>query len=194
MKDRELRASLQSVGPLLPQLIYSGRVIDGDRRDAICSELGIIFPQRRLATREEACAALWFLHPERAIKLAETDRVIELARLCGTNAADVAATLKRLRPKPKDVHRAPRQSQGQKRVQVLLWVEPQFKHYLRRAGEAAGLNMTEALTRSGWKWIQETLPRAATEGLRRAPSTASVRPRRRPANDVAPAVKLLAKR
>lgn len=193
MKDRELRASLQSVGPLLPQLLYSGRVIDGDRRDAICSELGIVFPQRRLATREEACAALWLLHPERAITLAETDRVLELARLCGTNAVDVAATLKRLRPKPKDAHRSPRQQQGQKRVQVLIWVEPQFKHYLRRAGEVSRLNMTEALTRAGWKYIQETLPRAATEGQRRAPSAASVRPRRA-ANDVSPLGKFSAKR
>lgn len=193
MKDRELKASLQSVGPLLPQLIYSGRVIDGDRRDAICSELGIVFPQRRLATREEACAALWLLHPERAIALAETDRVLELARLCGTNPVDVAQTLRRLRPKKKDAHRAPRQQQGQKRVQVLLWVEPQFKHYLRRAGEHAHLNMTQALTQAGWRWIQETLPRAATEGSRRAPSAASVRPRR-VANDVAPSVKFSAKR
>ncbi len=196
MKERELRASLQSVGPLLPQLLYAGRVIDGQRRDAICSELGIVLPQRRLATREEACAALWLLHPERAIELAETDRVLELARLCGSNAADVSTVLQRLRPKRKDPHRSPRQQQGQKRVQLLIWVEPQFKHYLRRAGEASRLNMTEVLTRAGWKFIQETLPRAATEGQRRAPTLESVRPerRRRVANDVDPPVKFSAKR
>ncbi len=178
MNERELRTSLQSVGPLLPQLIYAGRVVDGSRRDAICTELGIVFPQRRLATREEACAALWVLHPERALELAETDRVLELASLCGTDAINVAAVLARLRPpKPKD-NRAPRQTQGQKRTQILLWVEPQFKHYLQRADEVSGLNMTEALTRAGWRYIQETLPRAATEGSRRAPSLRSVKPKR----------------
>jgi hypothetical protein len=180
MNERELRASLQSVGPLLPQLIYEGRVVDGIRRDAICSELGIIFPQRRLATREEACAALWLVHPERAIAIAQTDRVLELARLCGTDAVHVATVLAQQRPpKPKD-RRAPRQTQGQKRVQILLWVEPQFKHYLQAAKEVSHLNMTEALTRAGWRYIQETLPRAATEGSRRAPSLRSVRPQRAP--------------
>lgn len=160
-------------------LLHAGRVVDGSRRDVICSELGIVLHQRRLVTREEACAALWVLHPARAIELAETDRVLELAALCGTDALDVARVLAQLRPpKPKD-KRAPRQTQGQKRQQLLIWVEPQFKHYLQRAQELTGLNMTQALTAAGWKYIQEALPRAATEGSRRAPSIQSVRPRRR---------------
>lgn len=179
MKERELRDSLRTVGPLLPELIYSGRVVDGAKRDAICIELGIVFPQRRLATREEACAALWVVHPERAIAIAETDRVLELARLCGAQPVDIARVLASLRPaKPKE-RRAPRQTQGQKRVLIQMWVEPQFKHYLQRAEEVDGRNMTEALTRAGWRHIQETLPRAATEGSRRAPSIASVRSKRR---------------
>lgn len=179
MNERELRASLQAVGPLLPELVYAGRVVDGNRRDTICTELGIVFPQRRLTTREEACAALWVLHPERAITIAETDRVLELARLCNAQPVEIARVLASLRPaKPKE-RRAPRQTQGQKRVLIQMWVEPQFKHYLQRSEEVDGLNMTEALTRAGWRHIQETLPRAATEGTRRAPSVAAVRPRRR---------------
>ncbi len=179
MELAEIRSSLLVVGPLLPQLIWAGRVVDGEKRDALCTELGILFPQRRLATREEACAALWLVHPERALVVAETDRVLELARLCSARPVDIARVLAGQRPAPPKVRRSPRQTQGQKNVLVQVWIDPQLKHYLTAAKTDFGKDASSLIREATWSALQRLYPRAATEGARRGPSPELVRPRRR---------------
>lgn len=177
MNEAELRSSLLAVGPLLPQLIWAGRVVDGAKRDFICADIGIILPQKRLLTREEACSALWLVHPDRAIALAETDRVIEIARLCSARPVDVARVLKSQRPKMPPEKRAPRHKQGQKNVLVQVWVDPQFKHYLAAAKTDFGKDASALIREATWAALQKLYPRA-TEGTRRGPSPELVRPRR----------------
>jgi hypothetical protein len=183
MIERELRASLAAVGPLLPVLVYRGRVVDGEKRDRICSELGLIPRTQILHSTGELCAALWVLHPERAIAEAQLARpgltLPELAELCSTRPSDVALALAGQRGKPPRGERSPRRTQGQKSVLIQFWAEPQFKHFVKLAGERAGLDLSATLRVSAWEFVQRNMPRAATEGSARAPGSEWVKPSER---------------
>lgn len=176
MQERELRASLVAVGPLLPVLIWRGRVVDGEKRSRICGELGLVPRTQVLHSLAECCSALWALHRERAVAEARAhmDGVRAIAELCGARVADVAQILAG-KPVKQDT-RAPRKTRSQKTVLVQLWVEPQLKHFIKRAGESEHLDMSAALRVAAWEYVQRTLPRAPDEGGDRAPSERWVKP------------------
>ena len=169
MQDAELRRSLETVGPLLPELYYAGASIDGRRRAVICSQLGLVLPVRYAESLQVACSSLFPLHPSRAIELAGTQSVRDLADLCSVGAAAIASELARTRPTSKPDHRAPRERK-EMRVKVQIWVDPQWKHYVTRAGELERLDLSTAIRRAGWDFVQRTLPNPPTEGTRRGTS------------------------
>lgn len=186
MTEAELRASISAVGPLLPVLKWLGATIDGRRREAICEDLGVLPAVRVLSTLEQACSALWQLHPDRAVALAREHTgghvglpptVRELAALCGVSVSAIAVQLEpKKRAKPEV--RAPRRTVSIKTEIVKFWCEPQFKHYVRLAGAKNGLDLSSTLRVAAWEYVQRELPRAPTEGSRRGPSIEHVRPRK----------------
>lgn len=183
MNERELRASIAAVGPLLPTLVYRGRVVDGEKRDRICSDLGLVPRTLILHSLTEVCSALWSLHPQRAIveAHANSDRVVslqEVAELCSARPSDVALVIAGSKAKP-SATRSPRQTQGQKSVLIQFWAEPQFKHFVQRAGELERLDLSATLRVAAWEFVQRTLPRAAKEGAERAPGLDWVKPNER---------------
>lgn len=183
MQERELRASIEAVGPLLPVLVYRGRVVDGEKRDRICGELGLIPRTLILHSTSEVCGALWVLHPERAIAEAQQAfsalTLPELAALCSARASDVAVVLAGKRAPVAAGERSPRRTQGQKSVLIQFWAEPQFKHFVKVAGERERLDLSATLRVAAWEFVQRTMPRAATEGGARAPAVEWVKPSER---------------
>lgn len=182
--DRELRDSIAAIGPLLPLLVWQNRVIDGARRQAVCAELGLAAPQRRLGSIEEACTALWALHPPRAVALAYEYAeqaglalsVVDVALLCGARVAAVAVIVTQQKgTKPET--RAPRRQRSQKTEHVQLYVDPQWKHFVVKVGRQQGLDLSSTIRIACWEFVQKHLPKAATEGTRRGPPIEMVRPR-----------------
>jgi len=178
MNDGELRSSLQTVGPLLPALIWQGETIDGKRRAAICNELGLVLPVRYAESLQVACSVLWPLHPWRALELAGDRSVRELAGLCSVGAAAVALELSRHRPAPRPERRAGRHTRDEKKVLLQVWVDPQWKHYVQRAGAASNLDLSATVRRAGWDLVQRVLPNPPLEGTRRGAALELVRPER----------------
>lgn len=176
MNDGELRRSLQNVGPLLPALHWQGEVLDGKRRTWFCEELGLFLPVRYAESLQVACSILWPLHPKRALELAGARPVSDIAELCSVGVSAIAVELERHRVKPKADPRAPRQTRGQKKVLVQVWVDPQWKHYVQRAGAAAQLDLSGAIRRAGWDLVQRVLPNPPQEGGRRGAAVELVRP------------------
>lgn len=179
MNERELRASIAAVGPLLPVLIWRDRVVDGEKRQRLCAELGFVPSYRVLHSVAEACTALWSLHPERALAEARNhvDGVRAIAEVCGARVADVAQLLAG-KPVRQD-SRSPRKSRSQKKVLVQVWVEPQLKHFIESAGRAENLDLSSAVRVASWEYVQRVNGRAPTEGGPRAPSAEWVKPRER---------------
>lgn len=178
MQERELRSSIAAVGPLLPVLIWQGRVVDGQRRDQICAELGLVPQVRTLHTAAEVCSALWAVHPDRAVAEALTNGatgVKEIAELCSARVAEVAALLGAKNKRAVD-RRSPRKTRSQKTVMVQFWAEPQLKHFAQRAGASERLDLSSTIRVALWEYVQRHLPRAATEGGARAPSREWVKP------------------
>lgn len=181
MQEHQLRASIESVGPLLPVLIYGGRVIDGEKRDRICGELGLVARVQTLHGLDQACSALWSLHPARALELAGERPLVELAQLCGVRAVDIAIFTGAQRGGVRVDSRAPRKTRGEKRIKVQFWSDPQFKHYLDEGAAALDVDASALMRAATWEYLQRVLPRAATEGAARGPDASLVRlrPRRR---------------
>lgn len=179
MDDRELRESLIRNGPVLPAVFHDGTQIDGARRAALCAELGIAIEQRHCATLGEACAFLWAVeHKRRALELAQTRNVHELAELCGTRPAVIARELRALAPRPKFVHKAPRHLQGQKNVLVQIWMEPQLKHLATRAGQREGLTLSAFIREATYNRAQLVDGTAPLPGTHRAPKWIKPREKR----------------
>ncbi len=179
MNERELRASLSAVGPLLPVLIWRGRILDGKKRDCICGELGVVPRVQVLHSLSEACSALWAVHQDRAVAEAMAGGatgVQQIAELCSARVADVATLLAGQASKPKSL-RGPRRTRSTKSVMVQFWAEPQFKHFVKRAGETEGLDLSATLRVAAWEYVQRHLARAPREGAGRvAPGTEWVKP------------------
>jgi len=177
MQERELRASLSAVGPLLPVLIWRGRVVDGEKRDRICAELGLVTRIHTLHSLGEVCAALWSLHRERAVAEAIAGGVVgvqQIAEICGARVADVAVLIA---PKRKPGKRAPRRTRSQKTELIQLWADPQLKHYVRTTGELEGLDLSSTLRVAAWEYVQRHNGRAPVEGASlRAPAKEWVKP------------------
>lgn len=189
LSEAELRASLQAVGPLSPVLVWRGVTVDGRRREQICVELGIVCPQHQLHTLEQACHALWVVHPERAVQVARehlgghaglAPTVRELARVCGVSVTVLALELQRSGPKKRgEGKRSPRRTRSIKTDALKVWCEPQLKHFVRLVGAQKGMDISQTIRVACWEFVQKHLPRAPAEGTSRAPSIEHVRPPRR---------------
>jgi hypothetical protein len=184
MIEAELRASLLAVGPLNPALVWRGVTLDGRRRESICFDEGIALPRKELHSLEQACAALWIVHPERAIQVAREHRgghvgvpatVREIAELCGTTATAVALELAKERPAQRQSNRSPRRTRSIKTEALKVWCEPQLKHYVRLVAAKRGMDISQFIRVACWEYIQKHLGRAPTEGTSRAPSIEHVR-------------------
>ena len=178
MEERELRASIAAVGPLLPVLIWRGRVVDGSKRDQICGELGLVPTVRVLHTPGELCSALWVVHPDRAVDEARelgALSVKDVAELCSARVAEVAGILSSRTKRVVD-KRSPRRTRSQKTVLMQVWAEPQLKHFAKAAGATESLDFSGTVRVALWEYVQRHLPRAATEGGARAPSRDWVKP------------------
>lgn len=176
MRNRDLRASLQQIGPQKGALEYGGQTIDGRQRAEICAELGIDLPRRECATLQEACSLLWVEHPARALELAKENgarTVLELAALCSTTAVAVAKELAKKpkqRPKPhgragdrkhatdqvtRELRRRP------KMIRRLFVLEPELYAYAREAAAQKGHNNVSKIVRQAlWKEVALTVPNA----------------------------------
>jgi hypothetical protein len=163
--------------------MWRNRVVDGQKREAICGELGIAAPIRHMHSLQEACSALWALHPERAVALALEGApdatpllgtVNYVARLCSARVAAVALIIN---GKPKPEKRSPRRTRSKKTELVQVFVDPQWRHFVRKAGEREGLNLSATIRVACWEYVQRILPKVATEGERRGPGLEMVRPR-----------------
>jgi hypothetical protein len=105
MRDRDLRASLASLGQLEPGLSFEGELLDGRRREPLCAELGRDFRVHVAASLQEACSVLWARgHRTRALELAGARPLVELAELCTTTASAIAQ--ERAAARPKKSHKA----------------------------------------------------------------------------------------
>lgn len=138
-------------------------------------------PVAVMVTLQAACTALFQRHPERAITLAREHlgghaglppTVRELAEVCGASVSAIA--LLTAPPKPKE-KRAPRRTRSQRTELVRVWVEPQWSHYVRRAGSTLGMNLSATIRLACWEFVQRTLPSRPTEGTDRSPSVDWVR-------------------
>src|SRR4051794_11118762 len=119
-----LRASIAAVGPLVPAIVWRGVILDGRRREKICTELGVYLPQNVFHTLEQACHALWTVHPERAIQVARehlgghaglAPTVRELSEICGVSVTELALVLRELSPKKRsEGKRSPRRTRSVK--------------------------------------------------------------------------------
>ncbi len=187
--EAELRASIQAVGPLVPAIVWRGVTLDGRRREQICSELGLYLPQNVFHTLEQACHALWTVHPERAIQVAREHRgghaglpptVRELAEICGVSVPAIALELERQKPKKRDGRkRGPHRTRSVKTEALKVWCEPQLKHYVRLTGAQLGMDLSQTIRVACWEYVQKHLRKPPTEGTDRAPSIEHVRPPRR---------------
>lgn len=176
MLDRDLRASLLAIGALFPALKYAGELIDGRRRMPLCDELSIPIEIRELATLQEACSALYPMHPTRAILLAkkESERctVLELAQLCGATPTAVALHMKAERPKKshkrRDGDEPIRKLKAKPMVKVLVMMEPELKAYATEAAARRGHRNVNKLIRDAiWRVVALEVPNAPLHPPRR---------------------------
>jgi hypothetical protein len=178
MDEQELRDSLRRSAPVLPLVFFNGDPIDGRKRSAICEELGIAIQEKWFSTLQEACSHLWAVeHQRRAVELAGTKNVHELAELCGARPAAIARVMRELRPKPKFLHKAPRQLQGQKNVLVQLWMEPQLKFLATRAGKLEGYTLSAFAREAIYDRVQLVDARAPAPGTHTNCAPRWVKPR-----------------
>lgn len=157
MRDRDLRASLESIGAQVPGLEYAGELIDGRKKALMCAELRISFDVQRADSLQQACSILWTRHPARALELAktQTQKVLELAELCGTNAVSIAKELQANKPKKKLVNvqrlipdQPYRQLKQQpKMIRRLFVLEPELYAYAREAAAKSGHRNVNKLVR-----------------------------------------------
>lgn len=179
LRDRDLRASLVSVGALQPGLAYAGELIDGRRRQPLCAELAIRFEIRECDTLQEACSVLWTLHQIRAIELAGPLPLRELARLCGATTSAIATQLQAMKPK-KSHSRDPRILQGQPfpklkaspvMIRKLMVLEPELYAYAKEAAAQKGHRNVSKLMRDAlWKEVAALVPGAPLHQPRRVQS------------------------
>jgi hypothetical protein len=179
MRDRDLRTSLAAIGQLESGLRYEGELLDGRRRETLCSELGIRFEVRDASSLQEACSVLWARsHAARALELAGKRPLLELAELCGTNTAAVAAQLQAM--KPKRSHKAEARDSATRlrtspvMMRRLVTFEPELYAAAKEAAKQAGHGnfarlVRDALRREVRDLVGAILPRRvqAPNGARR---------------------------
>jgi hypothetical protein len=171
MSERDLRASLQSIGPQIAGLEYEGELVDGRKKARMCAEMGVAFPIQRAHSLEEACSILWTRHELRALELAGpiARSVLELARLCSTTPVSVAKVLHA--NKPKISHKAKMRAiedqpyrqlkERPKMVKRLFTLEPELYAYAREAAAQLGHRNVNRLVRDAlWEKVARVVPMA----------------------------------
>lgn len=161
MRDRDLRASLLARGPLLPAYEYAGELVDGRRRQLLCTELDLELRIHVCESLHEACSTLFPLHPERALALAKsegTSSLLELAELCGTTPTSLA----RLAPAPKKSHkRAAKDATSQARsssrmLRRIVTFEPELYELAKEAARDMGHGNFAKLVRDAvWRAVKD---------------------------------------
>ncbi len=169
MRDRELKTSLEQIGCLISGLEYAGELVDGRKKALMCADLGIPFPIHVAETLREACSILWTRHETRALELAGTTRVLELAELCSTSTVAIAQRLKADKP-PKKREREfriessdalPKLKHQSKMIRRLFVLEPELYAYAKEAAAQKGHRNISQVVRDGlWKEIALTVPNA----------------------------------
>lgn len=181
-----MRASLAQIGPQIAGLELDGVLIDGRKKALLCAELGVAFTIQRAANAREACAILWTRHPDRALELAleHSDKVLELAALCGTSAVAISKQLA-ARPKIRTkkahqvrlteyTHETPFRSKRPKMLRRLFVLEPELYAYAREAAAVAGHGSVGQLVREGlWKKCAELVSNCPQFPPRRVQRTTS---------------------
>lgn len=169
MRDRDLKASLAQIGPLIPGLEYAGELVDGRKKALMCADIGVPFPIYVAKTLREACSILWTRHPTRALELAGTSRVLELAELCSSSTVAIAQQLKENTPAKKRIRATriessddlPRLKDSKKMIRRLFVLEPELYAYAREAAAQRGHRNVSQVVRDGlWKEIALTVPNA----------------------------------
>ncbi len=169
MRDRDLKASLAQIGPLIPGLEYAGELVDGRKKALVCVDLGIAFPIHVAKTLQEACSILWTRLPTRALELAQTTKVLELAALCSTSTVAIAEQLKATKPPKQRIRNTriessaelPDLKRSSKMIRRLFVLEPELYAYAREAAAQRGHRNVSQVVRDGlWKEIALTVPNA----------------------------------
>lgn len=167
MIDRDLRASLEQIGAQVPGLEYAGVLVDGRKKALMCAELGMPFPIHVAKTLQEACSILWLRHEVRALELAQTKKVLELARLCGSTTTAVAKVVQAQKPrvshqrKMRFIEDQPyRQLKEQKKmIRRLITLEPELYAYGREAAAQLGHRNFNKLVRDAlWAKVALIVP------------------------------------
>lgn len=179
MDDRELRASLAAIGPVLPVLLYDADPIDGRKRRLMCAELGLQITTLELASLRDACAMLYAQHPRRGVELAQRYGVTQiraLAEHCGATVAAVSRELAAAKAK-RTGGAARRRLLGHQEmaklrdhthmVKVLLYMEPELRAYGHELAKTKGHgNLSKVIRDSLWKAVA-VLPQAPLHAPRR---------------------------
>lgn len=168
MQDRDLRASLEHIGPQIPGLEYAGELIDGRKKALMCAELHITFPIYAAKTLEEACSILWTRHPGRALELAGPKNILELAALCSTSAVAIAKELKANQPKKTKARQQRltdtpiKMSRSRSAfIRRLFVIEPELYLYAKEAAAQRGhKNVSRVVRDALWKEIAIVVPNA----------------------------------
>lgn len=187
MRDRDLLASLQSIGVQIPGLEWEGVLVDGRKKAQMCADIGLHFEVQRAKSLDEACSILWTRHELRALELAGVTRsVLELARLCSTSAVAIARVLQASKPK-KSHHKVRIENQeyaelrqAPKMVKRLFLLEPELYAYAREAAAQKGHRNVNKLVRDAlWKEVALLVPMAPQFQPRRVQSPNGARATKR---------------
>lgn len=172
MDERELRASLASIGPILPVLFYDSEPIDGRKRRTMCAELGLSITTLELSALRDACSMLYAQHPRRAVELAQRYGVTKLHALaehCGTTVAAVARELAAAKQKRIGGAERRRRLLGnagmqklrdhQHMVLVRVYFEPQLRAYADELAKTKGhRNLSRIIRDALWQKVALELP------------------------------------
>jgi hypothetical protein len=187
-EERDLRASLERIGPQISGLSFRGELIDGKKKASMCAELGISFEIYEAQTLSEACSILWTRHPARALELAGPHSVLELSKLCAVSTTAIAKEQKANKPK-RSHHSQRRLIPGQpypqlkedpKMIKRLFLLEPELYAYAKEAAAQRGHRNVSKLVRDAlWKEIALCVPLAPQFQPRRVQAPNGARAQRR---------------
>lgn len=170
MGDRDLLASLRAVGVLVSGLEYAGELVDGRKKREMCADLGVPFTVHVAKSHTEACSILWTRHPDRAVELAHTSKMLELVQLCSASSVSIAKVLQAKKPRVSHASkrilpvgdREYRHLRAQpKMLRRLVTLEPELYAYAREAAAQLGhKNFAKLVRRALWKEVALIVPNA----------------------------------
>lgn len=189
MGDRDLLASLRNIGVLVPGLEYAGELVDGRKKREMCADLSAPFPVHVAKSHQEACSILWTRHPDRAVELAGTTRMLELVQLCSASSVSIAKVIQAKKPRVSHQSkrilavgdREYRQLRAQpKMLRRLVTLEPELYAYAREAAAQLGhKNFAKLVRRALWKEVALLVPMAPQFAPRRVGPVGVNRAKRR---------------